>query len=106
MERGDSAKAEATLLAAAEKESAGRDVFYSLAEIKSSKGEADEAARLYRKAADADPFWGKPRYKMGLLAIKTGDSAAATRLMTEVVSVDPTSAEAAQARTALEQLNK
>ena len=77
MERGDAAKAEATLIAAAETESAGRDVYFSLAEIKSSKGEADEAARLYRKAADADPSWGKPRYKIGLLAMKTGDSAAA-----------------------------
>jgi Tfp pilus assembly protein PilF len=43
---------------------------------------------------------------MGLLALKGGDSAAAARLMKEVVSVDPTSAEAALARTALEQLNK
>jgi Tfp pilus assembly protein PilF len=106
IDRGDSAKAEATLLEAVSQEAAGRDVYYHLAELKSSKGEAGEAARLYGKAADADPFWGKPRYKMGLLALKGGDSAAAARLMKEVVSVDPTSAEAALARTALEQLNK
>ena len=51
------------------------------------------------------PFETGVRDNLGF-AIKTGDSAAAARLMTEVVSLDPTSAEAAQARTALEQLNK
>jgi tetratricopeptide (TPR) repeat protein len=106
LERGDAAKAEATLTAAAQVETAGRDVFFNLAELKSSKGEADEAARLYRKAADADPAWGKPRYKLGLLAMKIGDSANASRLMGDVVAVDPTSPEAALARTALEQLKK
>jgi Tfp pilus assembly protein PilF len=106
LERGDAATAEAMLSAAAETESAGRDVYYHLAELKSSKGDAGEAARLYRKAADADPAWGKPRYQLGLIAMKTGDSAAAVRLMTDVVMIDPMSAEAALARTALEQLKK
>jgi hypothetical protein len=106
LERGDAAKAEATLTAAAQDASAGRDVFYTLAELRSSQGDAAEATQLYRKAADADPAWGKPRYKLGLLAIKAGDTAGAARFMTDVVSVDPTSPEAALARTALEQLKQ
>jgi predicted TPR repeat methyltransferase len=81
-------------------------VYFTLAELKSSKGDAAEAAQLYEKAAGADPSWGKPRYKLGLIAMKSGDSAAAARHMTDVVAVDPTSAEAALARTALEQLKK
>ena len=106
LERGDAAKAEATLSAAAGSSDAGRDVYYNLAELKSSAGNAEEAAQFYRKAAAADPAWGKPRYKLGLLAMKSGDSAGAARLMTDVVTVDPTSQEAALARTALEQLKK
>src|SRR5262245_54885445 len=106
LDQGDAAKAEATLSAAAQNADAGRDVFYNLAELKSSKGNADEAAQSYRKAAAADPAWGKPRYKLGLLAMKSGDSAGAARFMTDVVTVDPTSQEAALARTALEQLKK
>jgi predicted Zn-dependent protease len=106
LEKGDAAKAEATLNAAASTADAGRDVYYNLAELKSSKGSAEEAAQLYRKAADADPAWGKPRYKLGLLAMKSGDSAGAARFMTDVVTVDPTSQEAALARTVLDQLKK
>ena len=53
-----------------------------------------------------DPAWGKPRYKLGLLAMKSGDTAGAARFMTDVVTVDPTSQEAALARTALDQLKK
>ena len=59
LEQGDAAKAEATLSAAAQTETAGRDVYFNLAELKSSKGDAAEAARLYRKAADADPVLGQ-----------------------------------------------
>jgi len=106
MERGDAAKAEATLSAAAQNADAGRDVYFTLAELKSSKGDAAEAAQLYEKAAGADRSWGKPRYKLGLIAMKSGDSATAARHMTDVVAVDPTSPEAALARTALEQLKK
>ena len=38
--------------------------------------------------------------------MKSGDSAGAARFMTDVIAVDPTSPEAALARTALEQLKK
>ena len=100
LDQGDAAKAEATLSAAAQSADAGRDVFYNLAELKSSKGNADEAAQFYRKASDADPAWGKPRYKLGLLAMKSGDSAGAALFMTDVVTVDATSQEAALAPTA------
>jgi Tfp pilus assembly protein PilF len=104
VERGDRAAAEASLDAAAQSGNAGRDLYYSLAELKSTSGAAADAARWYQKAADADPSWGKPRYKLGLLAMASGDRAAATRFLNDVLSVDPVSPEAALARTALEQL--
>ena len=50
---------------------ASRDVFYTLGEVKSAKGETDEASKWYQKASAADPSWGKPLYKLGLLAHRT-----------------------------------
>ena len=103
-ERGDRAAAEATLDTAAQSGNAGRDLYYSLAEMKSTGGAAADAARWYQKAVEADPSWGKPRYKLGMLAMASGDRAAAARFLNDVLTVDPVSAEAALARTALEQL--
>src|SRR5262245_66632664 len=50
MERGDLKSAEDALMKAASDSSAGREVFYSLAEVKNSKSEADEPAKWYEKA--------------------------------------------------------
>ena len=79
-------------------------MLYNLAEIKVAKNQPEEAARLYQRAADADSSWGKPLFKLGTIAMKRGDKATAMKAMSQVIAVDPTSPEAAQARTALEQL--
>ena len=42
-------------------------------EVKFAKGDSDEAAKFYQKAADADPAWGKPWFKLGLVALNKGD---------------------------------
>ena len=104
MEKGDSAAAEQALTRAAESPASGRDVFYSLAEIKVARNQPAEALRWYQKAADADASWGKPLYKLGTLAMSRGDNAAATKALNQVIAVDPTSPEAAQAKAALERL--
>ena len=75
-----------------------------LAEIKVARNQTEEAARLYQRAADTDLSWGKPLFKLGTIAMTRGDKAAAMKAMSQVIAVDPTSPEAAQARTALEQL--
>lgn len=106
LERGDARTAEATLLKAAEREAAGRDVYYQLGAVKLSQDAATEAATWFRKAADADPFWGKPLYQLGLVALKGGDNAAATQLMTKVITIDPMSPEASLAKTTIESLKK
>ena len=54
LENGDLHAAEETLQRAAEQPVAGREVFYNLGEVKSAKGETDEAAKWYQKAVDAD----------------------------------------------------
>jgi tetratricopeptide (TPR) repeat protein len=106
IERGNVQAAEEALVKAAASASAGRDVFFSLAEVKSAKSETDEAAKWYEKASTADPFWGKPLYKLGILAMKKGDRQNAAKLFDRVIAVDPASPEAALAKSSLDQLNK
>ena len=104
MDKGDVQAAERTLTQAAAAPLSSREIFYNLAEIKVAKNQTDEAVRLYQKAADADTSWGKPLFKLGTIAMNKGDKQAALKAMTQVMAIDPTSPEAAQARTALEQL--
>ncbi len=106
LERGDRTTAEATLLKAAQSSGASREVLFTLADLRFSADDTTEAARWYQKAADADPFWGKPVYKLGLCALKTGDSEGAAKLMAKVVAIDPVSPEAALAKASLESLKK
>jgi len=106
VERGDMQAAEDTLVKAASTSGAGREIFYSLAEVKSAKREPDEASKWYEKASQADPSWGKPLYKLGLLAKERGDRQRAATLMAQVIAVDPVSPEAALAKAALDELNR
>lgn len=106
LERGDSKAAEDALIKAAQGTGGGRDVFFTLGEVTLARNDADEAARWYQKAADADPYWGKPLYRLGQIAVKKGDTANASKLMDQVVAVDPSSPEATMAKTSLESLKK
>jgi Tfp pilus assembly protein PilF len=106
LEKGDLKAAEDTLTRAAEGPKPTREVFYNLGEVKFSKGQADEAATWYQKASDLDPSWGKPIFKLALVQLNKGDKAATIVLLNKVIAADPTSPEAAQAKTVIEQLNK
>jgi len=106
LEKGDSQAAEQGLTRAAAAPGSSRDVYYSLGEIKSAKNQNDEAIGWYQKAVAADNSWGKPLYRLGTLAMNKGDKDAALKAMSQVLAVDPTSPEAEQARTAIEQLKK
>jgi tetratricopeptide (TPR) repeat protein len=105
LERGDAAGAEQSLLKAADG-SAGRDLLYTLGEVVAANGRPDAAMGWYEKAAAADPFWGKPLYKLGLIAQQQGDAARAVKYLGQVLAVDPISSEAALAKASLEQLKK
>lgn len=105
-ERGNAAAGEAALLAAAQREGVQREVLFELGELKLAANKPDEAAAWYRKASAADPIWGKPLYKLGLDAMKKGNNSDATKLLSEVIAVDPTSPEAALAKSSLELLKK
>jgi len=104
MEKGDLGAAETTLTAAAQTQGVSKEVLYNLGEVEAARGKTDEAASWYEKASASDPNWGKPLLKLGLTAMKRGDRAGAAAMMQRVVAVDPTSPEAVQAKTAIEQL--
>lgn len=106
LQRGDPQTAETTLIDAAQKPDAAREVFYSLGEVKLAENDLDGASTWFQKAAAADPFWAKPLVRLGEAAMKKGDTAGAARLLARAVEVDPTAPEAATAKTVLASLNK
>ena len=106
LEKGDFANAEKSLLEVASSTSANREVFYNLGEVKFAKGETDEAVKYYQRAVDMDATWGKPLFKIGLAKLQKADMAGALEIMQKVIAVDPNSAEAAQAKSLIEQLKK
>ncbi len=106
LEKGDFAAAEKALLEVATSTSANREVFYNLGEVKFAKGETDEAVKYYQRAVDMDGTWGKPLFKIGLAKLQKADMAGAIEIMQKVIAVDPNSAEAAQAKSLIEQLKK
>jgi len=106
LERGNQAAAEEHLLKAAEREGAGREVFYTLGDLRMRADDPAGAGRWYQKAAASDPFWGKPVYQLGVVAMKRGDAEEAFQMMTRVVAIDPSSPEASSAKATLESLKK
>ena len=106
LEKGDLVAAEETLTRASEGASPTREVFYNLGEVKFAKGQTEEAAKYYQKAADLDPAWGKPLFKLALVQLNKGDKDGTIKALEKVIAVDPTSQEAAQAKQVIEQLKK
>jgi tetratricopeptide (TPR) repeat protein len=105
VERGDLDAAEAPLLAAAsDAETPNRDVLLALGDVRAARGDADGAAAWYRRASQADPYWGRPLYKLGRQAMDRGDNATAIALMRKVLETDPLSPDAAEAQAALSSL--
>jgi len=81
-------------------------VFYNLGEVKFAKGETDEAVKYYERASQMDASWGKPIFKLGLAKLQKADTAGAIEMMNKVITADPNSPEAAQAKALIEQLKK
>src|SRR5204862_6313984 len=84
-ERGDLPAAIDALTKAAESKKASRDLSYRLAELKLAAGDVEAAATWYPREADADPFWGKPVYQLGMVALHKGDQSSASVLMNRVI---------------------
>jgi Flp pilus assembly protein TadD len=106
LEKGDLKAAEETLTRAAQGVRPSREVFYNLGEVKFATGATDQAATWYQKAADSDPSWGKPLFKLALVQLNKGDKEATIKALEKVIATDPMSPEAAQAKGVIEQLKK
>ena len=106
LEKGDIEAAETTLSKAAEGPNPTREVFYNLGEVKFAKGDVDEASKWYSKAVELDPSWGKPLFKLALVQLNKGDKNASLTALQKVIAADPTSPEATQAKTVIDQLKK
>lgn len=106
LERGDAATAERVLVETSALPGAGRETFFALAEVRARQGAGSDAAAWFARAAEADPSWGKPLYRLAELALERGDQAAAAKYLSEVVAVAPVSAEAELAKAALGRLNR
>jgi tetratricopeptide (TPR) repeat protein len=103
MEKGDLGAAADALNQGAQ-QGASKELFFTLGEVEAARGNTDEAVKWYQKASADDPNWGKPLLKLGMTALKKGDNTDAAAKMQRVMAVDPTSAEAAQAKTVIDQL--
>jgi len=104
MEKGDLVSAENTLTQGAQAPSASKELLYSLGEVEAARGNTADAMKWYQKASASDPNWGKPLLQMGMTSLKSGDRANAAAMMQRVVTVDPASPEAVQAKSVIEQL--
>jgi Flp pilus assembly protein TadD len=106
MQGGNLDAAEAALAPVAESPSASREVFYNLGEIKFNKGDSAGAEAMYKRAADMDPSWQRPKLKLGLIAFSKGDKDTAIKIFESVVAADPNAPEAAEANAFLKELKK
>ena len=106
LEKGDLDVAEQTLDEAAGGANATRDVFFNLGEVKFAKGKKDDATKAYERAAQMDPYWGKPMLALGKALLANGDKDGAIRYFEKAVAVDPISPEAAQSQAMIDQLKK
>lgn len=98
--------AEAALAPLSRSTTAGPDVFYSLGEIRFSKGDSDGAEQMYERAAEIDSSWLRPKMKLGLLAFRRGDQAAAVKMFEGIVAAAPDGPDAAEAAGYLKELRK
>lgn len=102
MAMGDFEAASEELAATAESgANASREDLFNLGELEFAKGAVDAAAVWYEKANAADPKWGKPLFKLALVALNKGDMETAKKYFQQVVDVDSDSQEGAQAAATL-----
>ncbi len=100
---GDLSAADA-LAEAASGLNASREDLYNLGELEFARGENDTARGYYEKASRLAPNWGKPLFKLALVALNGGDMDTAKDFFQQVIDVDPNSEEATQAQATLSAL--
>ena len=82
---------------------ADSNALYAMGVLREAQNNAAEAQSFYQKAAEADAVWTRPLMKLAALANAAGDRAAASTLLTRVVSIDAASADGQSAAALLKQ---
>ena len=80
---------------------AAREDYYNLGTAAFGRGETDEAAEWFERAAAADPGWVLPVYQLGLVSLNEGDIEGAKVHFARAAELDPNSAEGQQAQAIL-----
>jgi tetratricopeptide (TPR) repeat protein len=106
MAAGDFDAAERILASSVASESASRELFYSLGELKFHKGDLAGAEAMHERALDVDPHWLAPKLRLGVIASTKGDKVAAIRIFEGIVAANPSSPDAAEAGGYLKELKK
>ncbi len=70
---------------------------FAMGTLREAQGNMSEAQTWYQKAAVSDKAWTRPLMKLAAIATAAGDRATASRHLTRVIDVDPTSPDAQQA---------
>jgi tetratricopeptide (TPR) repeat protein len=70
---------------------------FAMGTLREAQGNMSEAQTWYQKAALSDKAWTRPLMKLAAIATAAGDRATASRHLTRVIDVDPTSPDAQQA---------
>ena len=83
---------------------AAREDYYNQGSAAFARGEADQAAEWFERAAAADPNWVLPVFQLGLVRLNQGDIEGAKAHFARAVEIDPSSPEGAQAQAVLSQL--
>jgi tetratricopeptide (TPR) repeat protein len=97
------AEAEAAYQEVLKLDAADANGLFAMGTLREAQGNAAEAQNWYQKASAADAVWTRPLMKLAALASAAGDRASASRHLTRVVEVDPTSPDGHKAAELLKQ---
>jgi tetratricopeptide (TPR) repeat protein len=96
-------EAEAAFQEVLKVDEADSNALFAMGVLKEAQGNAAEAQNWYQKASAADAVWTRPLMKLAELASAAGDRASASRHLTRVIDLDPSSPDGQKAAELLKQ---
>jgi tetratricopeptide (TPR) repeat protein len=97
------AEAEAAFQEVLKSDAVDPNGLFAMGTLREAQGNAAEAQNWYQKASAADAVWTRPLMKLASIASAAGDRATASRHLSRVVDLDPSSPDGQQAAALLKQ---